>query len=87
MFHHVVAVFLFGGSFAMNFIGIASVVAYLHDISDAFCAYLKIAVETEYDWCTRILFVTLMVSWVYTRLVLLPYITYTHDHSHISEDA
>lgn len=87
MFHHLVTVFLFGGSIYLNFIGIGSVVAYIHDVSDFVCGVLKIFAETKYDNATRISYVVLMLLWIYTRLIFFPLAVYFHDYSSLQGDA
>lgn len=86
MFHHIVTIFLFGGSFVTNFIGIGSVVAFLHDTADFVCGILKMSAETDYDNVTRVSFVILMLSWIWTRLLVFPYLIMTHEHSNLSEE-
>jgi ceramide synthetase len=86
MFHHIVTVFLFGGSFMINFVPIGAVVAFLHDTADFICAVLKISAETEYDNMTKVSFVVLMTTWVYTRLLVFPYLILSHEHSHLDEE-
>ena len=74
--HHIVALYLFGGLYLMNVWEQGAVMAFLHDIADVFVNISKALSETEYANTTGAFFVTMMLVWFYTRIIVLPILMY-----------
>lgn len=74
--HHIVAIYLYGGCYLFNATQIGSVIALIHDIADITTGLTKALAETKYGTATAVAFVTHMILWFYTRLVLLPWSIY-----------
>lgn len=75
-FHHIVALYLFGGLYLMNLWEGGSVFALLHDIADVGVWLVKFWGETNYGNVAGACFVTLMGVWLWTRCLVLPYMIY-----------
>lgn len=75
-FHHIVALYLFGGCYLFNAWTAGSVIALLHDIADITTSVTKALNETDYKNLLASVFVVHMVIWFYTRNLLLPYFIY-----------
>lgn len=75
LFHHLCTLYLYGFSYLTNtYIG--GVIAIVHDISDILVTFTRIFAESEYKKTTGSIFMLTLISWVYSRLVLLPYVIY-----------
>ena len=72
-FHHIVALYLFGGCYLFNAWNCGSVIALLHDIADITTSVTKTLAETNYKNLLGATFVLHMGIWFYTRNALLPY--------------
>jgi hypothetical protein len=71
-FHHIVALYLFGGCYLFNAWNCGSVIALLHDIADITTSITKTLTETNSKNLLGLVFVTHMSIWFYTRNLLLP---------------
>ena len=76
-FHHIVALYLFGGCYLFNAWNAGSVIALLHDIADITTSVTKTLAETNYKNTLGATFVLHMCIWFYTRNLLLPYFIWT----------
>ena len=70
--HHIVAFYLFGGMYMLNFWHAGGAVAVLHDIADIGANFSKFASDTPYKNLTAFLFILHMIVWFYTRIMVLP---------------
>jgi hypothetical protein len=75
--HHILALYLYGGSYLFNLWNVASVIALLHDISDITTCFTKILAETDYKNTLGVSFAFHMVIWFYTRNWHLPQIIWS----------
>ncbi|ORX49354.1 LAG1-domain-containing protein [Piromyces finnis] len=60
-------------SFLNNYLRMGAVVLFLHDISDIFSYGVKIFVDTVHLKTTLVFYVSLVLSWFYTRLYIFPF--------------
>jgi len=60
-------------SFLNNYLRMGAVVLFLHDISDIFSYGCKIFVDTVYLKTTLFFYVSLVLSWFWTRLYVFPF--------------
>ena len=74
--HHILSLYLYGGSYLYNFIEAGSVIAFLHDIADITTNIVKTLAETKYKKTTAFVFVYHMFIWFYTRNLQLPILIY-----------
>jgi hypothetical protein len=70
--HHVCTIFLILWSFYFNCSQMGAVIMFLHDIADIPAATTKMFVDTPYVAATLISYVSLLISWSWTRLYVLP---------------
>ena len=71
MFHHLVTLYLYSFSYLTNTL-IGAVIAYIHDIGDAFVSLTRVFAESEYKKTTAATFTLTLIVWFYTRLWMLP---------------
>jgi hypothetical protein len=70
--HHIITNMLVIGSSHCRLTRIGSMVMWVHDISDVPVDLSKLANFLKYKYTTLACFVTMMLTWAYTRLYLLP---------------
>ena len=70
--HHIVSLYLYGGYYLANLWKIGSVIAMLHDCADVGVSISRVFSETHFSTTTAVLFLTTMVVWLWTRLLVLP---------------
>ncbi|ORX61270.1 LAG1-domain-containing protein, partial [Piromyces finnis] len=73
LLHDMATLMLLVISFLNNYIRMGAVVLFLHDISDIFSYGCKIFVDTDQTVLTFINYVSLIITWVYTRLYIFPF--------------
>lgn len=73
LLHHSITVFLLGLAYLMNYWPISLMILFTHDVSDAFVCLVRVFVDTRHSVITFFCYVMLMVSWVYTRLIIFPF--------------
>lgn len=71
--HHVATVMLISGSYITNFTEIGAVIMLVHDISDVFLEFAKMAKYAKCENATTVGFILLSIAFVLTRLVILPF--------------
>ena len=76
LLHHIATVALYPGFQLANLMGVGAIVAWLHDISDVFVAISRALNSVGWDKCTAVTYTALMLSWVWTRVGVLPVIVY-----------
>lgn len=74
--HHIMTIFLFVGMYLFNIWEIGAVIAFQHDIVDIVGSLTKVSAETKYSNFTAAVFVTCIIIWTYTRVILLPVFIY-----------
>jgi hypothetical protein len=74
--HHYCALSLVIASYIANYVGIGTMVLFSLDIADIFTNSSSLFGQTVYDGMAACHFITMMIIWVYTRLLCLPYIVY-----------
>ena len=74
--HHICAVTLIIASYIGNFLGVGCLVLFHLDLADIFTASASGFGQTKYDLLAAINFFTLMAVWLYTRMLILPWIVY-----------
>jgi ceramide synthetase len=72
LLHHIATCSLYFCSIFGNGLSIGSVIAYLHDIADIFVGVVKTLSTTDREFSTLLAFVSVLVTWLWTRLVVLP---------------
>jgi len=73
LLHDMATLILLIISYLSNYLRMGAVVLFLHDISDIFSYGCKIFVDTEYLTLTLFNYVSLIISWFYTRLFVFPF--------------
>jgi len=73
LLHDMATLMLLVISFLNNYLRMGAVVLFLHDISDIFSYGCKIFVDTEYLKTTLFFYVSLVLSWFWTRLYVFPF--------------
>jgi len=76
MLHHVMSLMLLSSAFLSNFLGLGCIALYPIDMGDIFTASASGFGQTKYDILAAINFFTLMVVWIYTRLIIVTWICY-----------
>lgn len=76
MLHHVCAVMLTTSSFLTNFLGLGCIYLFPIDIGDIFTNSASGFGQTTFDKLAALNFFTLMAVWIYTRLIIAPWILY-----------
>jgi hypothetical protein len=74
--HHIAASTLLISMIYSNSYGIGCVVSFLHDIADITASVTKYFACTPYTTTLVSWFISNMVVWAYTRLIVLPYLLY-----------
>jgi hypothetical protein len=74
--HHICAVMLIISSYMTNYLGVGSLILFHLDISDIFTNSSSGFGQTKYDILAAINFAILMLTWIYTRLLILPWVVY-----------
>jgi len=73
LLHDMATLILLIISFLNNYLRMGAVVLFLHDIADIFSYGCKIYVDTDYLATTLFFYVSLVVSWFWTRLYVFPF--------------
>jgi len=73
LLHDMATLMLLIISFLNNYLRMGAVVLFLHDISDIFSYGCKIFVDTKYIKTTLFFYVSLVLSWFWTRLYVFPF--------------
>jgi TLC domain len=73
LLHHSVTVMLLSLAYLMNYQPISLLILYSHDISDIFVCFSRVFVDTDFKPGVLFFYVSLMISWVYTRLYVFPF--------------
>ena len=76
LLHHSVTLYLYGFSYIFNLWETATVIAYLHDMSDITVCLTRLFIETEYKKCALFWFLTNAAIWFYVRLYVFPQLVY-----------
>lgn len=70
--HHLCAIYLYTGCYIANGQRFGQTVALLHDLADIFVGFTKMFVETNYKMGAYISMGSVMVIWLYTRVLIFP---------------
>jgi hypothetical protein len=76
LLHHMCALFLNISMIYSNFIGIGSIINFLHDISEITAHLTKLFSSTDYEHILVGCFLSNMVLWFYTRNLVFSYIVF-----------
>jgi ceramide synthetase len=71
--HHIVTVMLYFGYIIANMHCVGAFIAVLHDVSDVFSNFGRIAQGSVYEKVSYFFFAIVLVTWAWTRLYILPY--------------
>ena len=74
--HDVLTIYLYGGSYLVNLWNIGATIALIHDISDILLQAAKIFSETKLENLTAAIFVSNMLIWFYTRIIIFSWVIY-----------
>ena len=74
--HHIITLYLFGFSYIFNQ-HIGAVVCFLHDVSDIFVSWTRVWGETKYNILTGTGLISILLIWVYTRVLIFGELIYT----------
>jgi hypothetical protein len=72
--HHFVTNWLVFFSYTTNFLKIGAIVMLLHGISDIWVANMKMMYEFSSERMTKVWYYIMLVSFVYTRVIVFPFI-------------
>jgi hypothetical protein len=70
--HYCVVTLLIFFGYLLNYVRVAAVVLFCHNISDLLAYACKVFVDTPYKTLTVSLYVLLLVAWAYTRFYFFP---------------
>jgi hypothetical protein len=70
--HHIATCTLYFGYILANFLGIGSIIAFLHDIADIPVQITKFLDALGFKLVTKLSFLIMMIVWFYTRCMILP---------------
>ena len=73
LLHHSITVLLVSLAYLMNYLPMSLLILFSHDISDAFVSYTRFLVDTNFKYLTFFVYLFLIISWFYTRLVIFPF--------------
>jgi len=76
LLHHMITVVLYMFSYMLCLTKLGSLVMFLHDWADIWTPLTKMFVETTYKTPAIIGAALLWISWVYSRLIVLPFLYY-----------
>jgi hypothetical protein len=74
--HHLCAVSLIISSYMCNFLGVGCLILFDLDLADIFTNSASGFGQTKYDLLAAINFFSLCVVWIFTRMMILPWIVY-----------
>lgn len=77
LLHHIATITLYGGMIFNNNINIGALIAWVHMIADVPGAITKLYSNTKLTYLTLSSFILCIVSWFWTRCVIIPWMTYT----------
>ena len=80
MFHHILTIFLYVGTYKLNYLAVASLIIYTLDFGDLFISLSRIFIETHYKIFTIIFGVAMFFIFMYCRLVVYPLFAYYGFH-------
>merc|ERR1712086_741640 len=81
--HHCVTIYLVGGSYLNNIWEIGATILFIHDIADIFVALIRGSSETKVLPLKIMGGVTCLSSWIYTRILVFPWVIYTLYHTEL----
>lgn len=73
LLHHTLTVMLVSLAYLMNYLPMSLLILYSHDISDAFVSFSRALVDTNMNKLAFCCYLCLMITWVYTRLIIFPF--------------
>ena len=76
LLHHLAGVFLYFGMIGNNSINAAAMCAWFHTLADVFVYMTKILSQTTYSKLSYGSFALLILSWFWTRLVVVQWFAY-----------
>ena len=74
--HHICALALYPGFLFSNLMGIGVFIAYIHDIADIPTNICRLCNRLDWNIPTLIGYLLMVITWAYTRLVILPMCIY-----------
>ena len=74
--HEIITIYLYGGCYIVNYWEIGSVISLIHGVSDILIMASKVMSETNHGNITAGIFVSAMIVWFYTRLVVFPWVAW-----------
>lgn len=81
--HHLVTVYLVGGSYLINVWEIGATIQFIHDIADIFVALCRGCSETKYKNCQYISAAVCISAWTYTRIFVFGWVIYVTNNSEL----
>jgi len=72
--HHSTTVMLISFSFVMNYLRIGTLLLFVHNLVDINIYAIKTTVDTEYIKATVFIYVSLLISYAYYRLYVIPFV-------------
>ena len=78
LLHHIVALALVVCSYLTNILPIGALVMTVHDHCDIWTSMMRMVGETHFytGVLAKVFYGTMIVTWVYNRMILLPYLAY-----------
>ena len=74
--HHVVTIYLFSGSYLLNFFRMGGIIEVIHDSSDIFLCAARFMTQTRFKIAQCITGSILLIYWIYTRIFVFSWIIY-----------
>jgi len=77
LLHHIATLILTGGMMANNALRVGVVIAWVHDIADVPISFSQLLSNLRLGNVTAVTFLSAVVIWFYTRLIVFPWLTWT----------
>lgn len=77
LLHHLVTIYLYTFSYMTNLMA-GPVIALIHDIGDIGLTWTRFLAESRHNKFAGYSFIVTLISWLYTRLIILPHAVYVN---------
>jgi hypothetical protein len=80
IYHHLLTILLYVGTYKLNYLGVATIIIYALDLSDLFISLSRIFIETNLKIFTIIFGVMMFFVFMYCRTIVFPLFFYYGMH-------
>lgn len=78
--HEILTIYLYGGCYLVQLWEMGALISLLHGVSDILIMVSKVLSESKVSHLAAGTFVTEMIVWFYTRLIVFPWIIWFYAH-------